>query len=267
MKKLIDFLTNKTVITIISIVLFFTAILFAWLIVVGIKKPIDYQIAQEKRFERTINRLKDIREAQKLYKDKFGHYTPSFDSLISFIKCDSLKIINAVGSVPDVLTEDQATTLKLFKGGKYKPIDCTETYALKLGLITRDTIKVSIRDSVFKNLKYPIDSMRYIPVGRHTAFIMDTASVMTGSGVVVKVYQCYTMYDDVLEGLDKQLTINLKSQFETFKEKDIYGWKVIKSKDEKNNLKDTTVLRVVGHGAFLRLGKLNEANNNSGNWE
>ncbi len=204
---------NKTVDIIIKVVLLGVIVLLAYLIVAGIQKPIDFEKERVKRFDLTINRLKDIRTAQIVYRERYGYYTPSFDSLINFIKNDDIRVIRAIGMVPDTLTEKEA---------------------LKLGIIERDTFYVPIIDSLFKHIDYKIEDIRRIPVGKKNEFKMDTASVLTGSGVWVKVFQCYALYDDILDGLDRQLIVNYKAQ--------------------KND-------------TCLRVGSLTEATNNAGNWE
>lgn len=204
---------NKTVGIIIKIALLGAVVALAYFIVIGINKPIKFEEQRVKRFNMTIDKLKDIRTAQVAYKEVNGFYTPDFDTLVEFIKKENIRVVRAIGFVPDTLTEAEA---------------------LKLGLISRDTFYVPIIDSLFKHIKYPIESIGVIPTGTKGKFIMDTAAVMTGSGVEVKVFQCYALNKDILEGLDKQLIINY------------------------NALKNDTCLRV---------GSLLEANNNAGNWE
>jgi hypothetical protein len=204
---------NKTVGIIIKIALLGAVVALAYFIVIGINKPIKFEEQRVKRFNMTIDKLKDIRTAQVAYKEVNGFYTPDFDTLVDFIKKENIRVVRAIGFVPDTLTEAEA---------------------LKLGLISRDTFYVPIIDSLFKHINYPIESIGVIPTGTKGNFIMDTAAVMTGSGVEVKVFQCYALNKDVLDGLDKQLIINY------------------------NALKNDTCLRV---------GSLLEANNNAGNWE
>ncbi|MDD4148820.1 MAG: hypothetical protein PHE33_02215 [Bacteroidales bacterium] len=204
---------NKTVGIIIKVALLGAIVALAYLIVVGINKPIKFEEQRVLRFNKTIDRLKDIRTAQVAYKEVTGFYTPDFDTLVDFIKKEDIRVVRAIGFVPDSLTEAQA---------------------LKLGIVSRDTFYVPIIDSLFKHIKYPIDSIGYSPVGKRTRFLMDTAAVMTGSGVEVKVFQCYALNMDILDGLDKQLIINY------------------------NALKNDSCMRV---------GNLKEANNNAGNWE
>lgn len=79
-----------------------------------------------------INRLKDVRTAQITYRTKYGRYTSSIDTLINFVKYDSLPEIRAVGEVPDTLSESEA---------------------LELGIISRDTFYVSVVEMKFTNAR------------------------------------------------------------------------------------------------------------------
>jgi hypothetical protein len=90
-----------------------------------------------------ISRLKDIRTAEIAFKSKYGRYTGDIDSLLHFVKYDSLPEIRAVGEIPDSLTEGEA---------------------LKLGIISRDTFFVSVMEVKFtdprileKRGEYPFD--------------------------------------------------------------------------------------------------------------
>lgn len=203
---------KKIISIIVKLVLAIAVIVLTYYIIAGINKPIDFEDARMERFNLTISKLKDIRTAQIAYKDNKGYYTPSFDSLINYIKTGNIKVVRAVGFVPDSLTEKEA---------------------IKLGIVSRDTFLVPIKDSLFKHITYPIDSINRIPCGKRTLFKMDTSSVLTGSGVEVKVFQCYALYKDILDGLDKQLIINYKS---------------------------------VKKDSCIKVGSLTEANNNAGNW-
>lgn len=181
---------NKTTGIIIKIALVAVIATLGYFIIAGIKKPIDFESEKDKRFEMTINRLKDIRTAQIAFKEYTGSYTPSFDTLAKFIKEGNIRVIRAIGFVPDTLTETQA---------------------LKLGIVSRDTFYVPIKDSLFKHVRYNVDSIAYIPCGSRAKFKMDTASVLTGSGVMVKVFEARVSYWDILAGLDKQLIVNFNA--------------------------------------------------------
>ena len=267
MKTFIELLSKRSTILILSLVLLITAVLLSILIVSGVKKPIVYTDLKDKRLKETINRMKDIREIQKLYKEQYGYYTNSFDTLIKFVEDGQLVVIKAIGSIPDSLLNR-----KIKINGKTVEFKDPEQQALKMGIISRDTIKVFVRDTISKIRRQyirdnsPFEARRIgsIPVGKKTPFVMDTATVIAG-GIPVKVFQCYAMYDDILFGLDQQLNINEKATFKLAKKDDcdIYGW--VKEKTEAQ--KDTMVVQpVIKQVAFLRVGKLNEAINNAGNW-
>lgn len=202
----------KAVNIIIKVALLGIIVLLIYLIVAGIRKPIDFEAERKARFNKVIERLKDIRTAQVEYKDQFGYYTPDFDTLIDFIKNAKMPVVFAEGAVPDTLTELEA---------------------LELGLIRRDTTYVPYMDTLFKHIDYKIERIRYIPVGTKAEFRMDTATINTGSGVPVKVFEARVNNWDVLHGLDEQLIINYNS------EKD----------------------------SVIKVGSLETANNNAGNWE
>lgn len=203
----------KTSVKIITSVVMLAIICFlAFKIVAGIINPINYEEQRISRSKVIVQQLMTIRTAQTAYKETKGYFTPSFDSLAEFIEKGQLKIVKAIGTVPDSLTEKEA---------------------LARGIISRDTVLVSVKDSLFKNINYSLKDLGYTHVGKKVAFKMDTATVSTSSGVDVKVFQCYALLDDILDGLDRQLTVNYKSK-----------------------INDTCI----------RVGKIDEANNSAGNW-
>ena len=130
---------------------------------------------------------------------------------------------------PFLIKEGVLTDEQLEKG-------MTEQEAVKKGLIRRDTVWVTAVDTLFGS-GYNVDDMRNVP-GANVQFSMDTATLTSGSGYTVKVFQCGVLYDDYLGDLDKQLVYNLKD------------------KAEKMN-------KYQG----LRVGSIEEINNNAGNWE
>lgn len=109
--------------------------------------------------------------------------------------------------------------------------------ALKAGILERSVIKVSVRDSVF-GPDFEVEKLRYIPFTQNMEFTMGAGEVETGSQVKVKVFEAYALYDDLFNGMDRQEVINYKDA--RYKITEFDGVKV---------------------------GSLNEANNNAGNWE
>ncbi len=113
----------------------------------------------------------------------------------------------------------------------------TEKEGIRRGLIKVSVTKKSVLDSLFGR-DYPIDNIKYIPFTSKSEFIMGAGQVETGSKVSVKVFEVSALYDTLLTGLDEQLVINY-----------IY-------EREK-------ITKFPG----LRVGSLEEATNNAGNWE
>ena len=186
----------------------------------SIMTPIEFNEQKDARENAIKARLIDIRKAQIEYKNVYKTHAGSFNDLVKFLKDDKLPFLIKEG----VLTDEQ-----LEKG-------MTEKEAVKKGLIRRDTIWVVAKDTLFgKN--YNVDDLANVP-GTSVKFSMDTATLTSGSGYTVKVFEAGVKYDDYLGDLDKQLVVNLKDKAE---------------KLEKYQ--------------GLRVGSLTEINNNAGNWE
>lgn len=186
----------------------------------SIMTPIEFNEEKDLRENAIKERLIDIRKAQIEYKNKYKVHAANFDELAKFLKDDKLPFLIKEG----VLTDEQ-----LEKG-------MTEKEAVKKGLIKRDTVWVTAVDTLF-GANYNVADMRNVPY-TNIQFSMDTATLTSGSGYTVKVFQCGVLYDNYLGDLDKQLVFNLKD------------------KAEKTN-------KYPG----LRVGSLEEINNNAGNWE
>lgn len=159
--------------TLIQVGLWVVIVLLGYFCVMSIMRPIDFNKVQAQRYEKVIQKLKDIRTAQVAYKDANHTYTGSFDSLINYIKNDSLKFVRAIGS----LTDDQLDA------------GMTEREAIKRGLIIRDTIKVAALDTLFGK-DYKIDELRFVPYTKNTEeFKMARGVIKTGSGVKIQVFE------------------------------------------------------------------------------
>lgn len=207
--------------TVIQIVLVFVIIGLSYACYESVYSVIRFRKTQKMRQTANIQKLKDIRKAQIAFKDMNGQYTGSFDSLINFVKYDSLKLVKKEGSLSDSLLE----------------AGWTEKKALKVGLIKRDTILVSVLDSLFGK-SYQIDSLACIPFVKGEKYEMGAGEIKTGSGVKVKVFEAKVSNNTYLKGLDQQ---------------------------EVDNLSDKALK--LDRYPGLKVGSLDEANNNAGNWE
>ena len=203
-----------------KILLAVAVVLLAYMCYRSIMGPIEFKDEKDRRENLIKARLIDIRKAQIEYKNIHKVHAANFDELSKFLKDEKLPFLIKEG----VLTDEQ-----LEKG-------MTEKEAVKKGLIRRDTIWVTAVDTLFGK-GYNVDDLRNVP-GANVQVTVDTATLTSGSGYTVKVFQCGVQYDDYLGDLDKQLVYNLKD------------------KAEKMN-------KYPG----LRVGSVEEINNNAGNWE
>ena len=203
-----------------KILLAVAVVLLAYMCYRSIMGPIEFKDEKDRRENLIKARLIDIRKAQIEYKNIHKVHAANFDELSKFLKDEKLPFLIKEG----VLTDEQ-----LEKG-------MTEKEAVKKGLIRRDTIWVTAVDTLFGK-GYNVDDLRNVP-GANVQFTMDTATLTSGSGYTVKVFQCGVQYDDYLGDLDKQLVYNLKDRASK-----------------------------MGKYAGLRVGSVEEINNNAGNWE
>lgn len=208
--------------TVIQIVLVAVAIILAYLLYTSVERPLDFEKAKQERYDATIERLKDIRKAEIAYKDINGKFTGSWDTLINFVKTGELPLVRKIGMLTDSMIE----------------AGWTEKRALKEGKIIRDTIYVSVLDTIFGK-GYKIDDIKFIPVKDTVAmFQLGAGIITTGSGIKVPVFEAKAHNNTILYNLDRQLVINL-------------------SESRRTNDKYPG----------LKVGSLEETINNAGNWE
>jgi hypothetical protein len=162
----------------------------------SITNPIRFRTAFDERSEIVKTKLIKIRDLQLAYLDEFGHYSDNFDSLVDFAKNGQLTVVKSTGVVPD----------SIYLKSKSKKE--AEMQALKLGIITRDTIKLSVKDSLFKD--FDPDTLMYIPYTKLTQIIQLNAGKMkTVSKSVRPVFELRVHNNSFTEGIDKQQVINL----------------------------------------------------------
>ena len=183
---------------IISILFVLIIIVLGYLIVESIMEPIRFNQDVEIRESATIERLVNIREAQKAYKDIYKQYTGSFDTLIAFLDTTSFQVVKAIGDIPEEWLEQMG-----FERARLK--------ALADGVISRDITQVPVLDSLFGK-GFNSDSLQYVPFTEGVTFSMESGEILTSSNLTVQVVEASVMYDDLLEGLDRQLIANYKDE-------------------------------------------------------
>jgi len=226
--------------TVFNVILGLCALVLIYICYTSIMGPINFEKAKKHRDAAVIARLIDIRKAQLEYRTLHDQqYTASFDSLIDFVKNQKLPFIFKQGELNDKQLEDGLTEKKAIniinkakKTGKYDEVK-------KWGLenFKRDTLWVAVLDTIFPKGFNP-DSMRYVPFGNGVQFEMVTRSDTTKSGAPLNLFQAQTPYETYLGGLNAQELANLK--------------------DLQTKL---------GKYCGLRVGDIEQPNNNAGNWE
>ena len=139
-----------------KILLLLLAAVSVYFLINIIRDPILAMRQERERKQMVINRLEKVREAQKGYKDAHSKYTGTWDSLMHFVKRDSMQVIKTIGD----------------------PNDTTQQ-------IRRDTSSVLVEKNLFPD--YPADSIQYAPnTGKR--FKMDAGKVKL-RGVEVPVFE------------------------------------------------------------------------------
>ena len=215
-------------------------VVLAYLCYKSITGPIEFNDTKDARDKAIIARLMDIRKVQIEYKNVHKSHAGSFDDLIKFLKEEKLPTVIKEGVLTDEklekgMTEKKAVAIveKAEKTGNWSEVEKEGLKGFK-----RDTVWVLAKDTLLGK-DYDVDAIRYVPEApQQVEFHMDTATLKSGSGYEIKVFVCEVPFDQYLNDLDPQLEFNLKD------------------KAEKQ-----------GKYPGLRVGSLEEINNNAGNWE
>jgi len=164
----------------IQIVLVLVIVVLGYLVYDSIMEPVHFNREAERREAAIIERLKDIRTIQLAYRTRHGNFLGDLDSLINFVKFDSVVILRAIGTVPDTLTEAQA---------------------LRMGIIRRDTFWLPAIDTLLVHAAYPVDSLPYIPFSGGQRFTIGSSTIER-SMVLLPVFEAYALPEQYLSGLD-----------------------------------------------------------------
>jgi hypothetical protein len=199
----------KIIFTIVILPLIIIAL--GYLIIKSLTAPINFE--KERKFRETlaIERLKDIRTLQTTYKTEFGKYADSFDTLENFYNNGYITIIRQIGSFDD-------------------------SVAVAQGRVFRDSMEMAVRDTLLKRSGFVIDSLRWVPLVKKEFELR--AVVKKVSGVDVPLFEACTPFNVLLNGLDRQLIVNLNEE-----------------------------RKITNRYPGLKVGSIDQPNNNAGNWE
>ena len=186
-------------------------------------------------------RLLQIRSAEEAYKLQHeGTYCADWSVLIDFVKNGRLPIIMKQGVLSDAQMDKGLTEAKaaaIVNSGDEKAI-------IENGLqdFRRDTVWVSLIDSLYKEDDFVADSLRYIPFSKGDTFELIACPNTTRSGTIIQVMECNAPDSSFLKGMGKM------------------GDRLIYNRAEEADAK----------GAYpgLKIGDAGDNwNNNAGNWE
>ncbi|MGM9745410.1 MAG: hypothetical protein ACI30H_00380 [Paludibacteraceae bacterium] len=211
----------------------------AYFCIMCIYTPIHFDEERAVREQSIIANLVNIRKAQIEFKNQYGRYTASCDTLVDFIKNGKMPVVLKEGTLTDEQLQNgltEAKALKIIKSGNKKEI-------AKNGLenFRRDTTFVSVYESLFAGVLTPeqVEEIVVVPFSNGQRFEMEaTTHTNATSGITIPLFEARAPYDMYLSDLDRQELVNLK--------------------DEKSKLDKY---------AGLKVGSITEPNNNAGNWE
>ncbi len=178
---------------IIQIVLALVIVALVYVIYDQISTPIRFENELKTRKAQVIERIKDIRTAQRAFKSKYQRFTGDFDSLAAFILTDTLELERKI-----VDEDDSVGMAQLKKAGKKNV----------------EKFKVAVIDTIFapKVLdKEDVAQLRYIPgTGEKAQYIMEAGIITTESKVVIPVVECRAPYKMFMDTINyRQELINL----------------------------------------------------------
>lgn len=166
---------------IIQIVLLVVIIVLAYMVYDTIQTPVRFNAEKNRRAEKVVQQMKDIRTVQQYYKALNNEFTASFDTLIAFIKVGKIPVVN-------IILDPNDTTL-------------TKTINDTIGYVT-------VADSLFSKRKdFRINDIQYIPFSNGKKFTMQAGKIEKG-GVMVPVYTVIAKKEDYLTGLDRNSIMN-----------------------------------------------------------
>ena len=167
--------------------------LIYWVYVL-ISTPIKFEQEQKVREAAVIERIKDIRTAERQFKVKYQHFTADFDSLINFVMNDTME------AERKLIDEDDSVAMAEAKKKYGKNFKNVEKFTY------------SVKDSIFKHLTpEQVAELRYVPfTGNKTEYILEAGMLATESKIVIPVVRCRTPYIAFLDTVAyRQEVINL----------------------------------------------------------
>lgn len=175
-----------------QIILGVVIVALVYIIYVQISTPLNFNKELAAKKAAVIERIKDIRTAQRSFKSKYQHFTSTFDSLEAFILTDTLELERKL------VDEDDSVGMAMLKKMNKKNVE-------KFTVAVIDTIFSPKRLS-----RQDVEDLRYIPTtDKQAQFIMEAGSAVA-SNVTVPIVECRAPYKMFLDTVAyRQEVINL----------------------------------------------------------
>jgi hypothetical protein len=164
-----------------------------YVIYAQISTPISFENEKKLKEAAVIERIKNIRIAERAFKSKYQRFTGSFDTLINFVLNDSM-----VGQ-RRLVDEDDSVSLALLK---------------KAGKKNVENFTVAVIDTIFAPNKLTVAQvrdLRYVPgTGKQAEYTINAGMLTTESKVTVPVVEVTVPYVKFLDTVKyRQEVINL----------------------------------------------------------
>ncbi len=164
-----------------QIVLAFVIVALVYVIYQQISTPIKFDKELATRQASVIERIKDIRTAERAFKSKYMRFTGSFDSLEQFILTDTLELERKL------VDEDDSVAMAMLK---------------KSGKKNVEKFKIAVIDTIFSPKKLTekeVKELRYIPYSNNKPYYLEAGIITTESKVVIPVVECRAPYKEFLD--------------------------------------------------------------------
>ena len=152
-------------------------VVLVWVIYKQINTPISFEKERDIRKAAVIERIKDIRSAERAFNKKYQRFTADFDTLINFVLHDSIE-----GERKIVDEYDSVAMAQLKKAGKKNV----------------EKFTVAVIDTIFSPRKLSeadVRNLRYIPwTDNKTEYILEAGRLETESKLVIPVIECRAPY-------------------------------------------------------------------------
>jgi len=170
----------------IQVVLLVVIIALGYFVVESIMEPVRFDKERRERQKVVVEKLKDIRSSQLIFKRVNGSYANDFDTLIKFVTVAEIPLVKMI---PD--PEDTTFT---------KTINDTVGY-------------IKVADTLFANKRYTIGELSLIPYSEGEEFEMSSDTIERG-GVEVFVFEAKAPFTALMKGMDEQTVLNIIAKAE-----------------------------------------------------